>query len=144
MFRKTIVCAALLIGATPALAEGVEHKIAIHVDTDDRQVLNMALNNAANAQTYFTENGDTVVLEVVAHGPGLTMLLDSQSPVADRIATMALEFEDMKFSACGNTLKKMNEKQGKDLALLSEAQVVPSGVARLVELQEQGYSYVRP
>jgi len=28
--------------------------------------------------------------------------------------------------------------------LLSEAKVVPSGVVRLMELQKQGYAYIRP
>jgi intracellular sulfur oxidation DsrE/DsrF family protein len=30
------------------------------------------------------------------------------------------------------------------IALVAEATVVPSGVVRLMELQEQGFSYVRP
>jgi intracellular sulfur oxidation DsrE/DsrF family protein len=38
----------------------------------------------------------------------------------------------------------MSEKAGKEVALLEEASIVPSGVVRLVELQEQGFSYVRP
>ncbi len=46
--------------------------------------------------------------------------------------------------ACGNTHRKMSEKAGEQLALLDEASMVPSGVVRLVELQEQGYAYVRP
>jgi intracellular sulfur oxidation DsrE/DsrF family protein len=65
-------------------------------------------------------------------------------PVKDRISAMSLEHSDMRFSACGNTLGKMEEKAGKKVALLPEAKVVTSGVVRLIELQEQGYSYVRP
>ena len=64
--------------------------------------------------------------------------------MADRISTMALEMDNISFAACGNTLKKMSEKAGHDVALMSEAVVVPSGVVRLIELQEQGYAYVRP
>lgn len=33
---------------------------------------------------------------------------------------------------------------GKEIPLLEEATVVPSGVVRLAELQEQGYTCVRP
>jgi hypothetical protein len=50
----------------------------------------------------------------------------------------------MHFSACGNTLAGMQKKAGHEIALLSEANVVPSGVVRLMELQSEGYSYVRP
>jgi intracellular sulfur oxidation DsrE/DsrF family protein len=38
----------------------------------------------------------------------------------------------------------MSEKAGKEVKLLDEARVVPSGVVRLVELQQQGFAYVRP
>jgi intracellular sulfur oxidation DsrE/DsrF family protein len=38
----------------------------------------------------------------------------------------------------------MSEKAGKDVALIDGVGMAPSGVVRLVELQEQGYAYVRP
>jgi len=57
---------------------------------------------------------------------------------------MALEIDNLSFSACGNTHRKMSEKAGAEIALMSEAVITPSGVVRLIELQEQGYAYVRP
>jgi len=38
----------------------------------------------------------------------------------------------------------MTEKEGKVPPLIAEAKNVPSGVVRLMELQEAGYSYIRP
>ncbi len=35
-------------------------------------------------------------------------------------------------------------KAGKKVEIMSEAQMVSSGVVQLVELQENGYSYLRP
>lgn len=129
---------------TAALAEGATHHIAVHVNQNDPKVMNMALNNVHNLTRYYEAQGDTAVVEVVAYGPGLHMLIPGKSPVADRIATMSLENDKLSFSACGNTHRKMSEKAGKEVALLEEASIVPSGVVRLVELQEQGFSYVRP
>ena len=57
---------------------------------------------------------------------------------------MPMSIDDLKFSACGNTHRKMSEKAGKDVALIDGVGMAPSGVVRLVELQEQGYAYVRP
>jgi intracellular sulfur oxidation DsrE/DsrF family protein len=138
--------AAGLIAFAPfaAFAEGQLHKLAIHVDEDDRQLLNMALNNAQNVANHYAAQGDSVIIEVVAYGPGLSMFVDGESPVADRISTMALEMEGISFSACGNTITNREKKQGKPVALLAEAQVVPSGVVRLMELQGEGYAYIRP
>ena len=46
---KTFALAGLLaITATFAMAEGVNHKVAVHVDENDPQVMNMALNNVGN------------------------------------------------------------------------------------------------
>jgi intracellular sulfur oxidation DsrE/DsrF family protein len=106
--------------------------------------MNMALNNVQNVAKYYESVGDTVMIEVVAYGPGLNMYVPGKSPVADRISTMSLEIDNLSFAACGNTHRNMSKKAGKEVALLDEANVVPSGVVRLIELQEQGYSYVRP
>ncbi|HHS89089.1 MAG TPA: hypothetical protein ENJ26_01825, partial [Rhodobacteraceae bacterium] len=85
-----------------------------------------------------------VVIELVAYGPGLNMFIPGKSPVEDRIETLSLELENLSFSACGNTHRKMSAKAGQDIPLMSEASVVPSGVVRLIELQENGFAYVRP
>lgn len=132
--------------ATPqaALAGDKVHKIAIHVDQRDPKVMNMALNNVVNLQKYYAAKGEKVVLEVVAYGPGLHMFRADTSPVKARIEKMGLEFDNLQFSACGNTHRKMSAKAGKKIKLMSEAKMVPSGVVRLIELQEKGYSYIRP
>ncbi|RMD49426.1 MAG: hypothetical protein D6832_01785 [Alphaproteobacteria bacterium] len=147
--KKLMMAAALgALTAAPlapaALAEGKTHYVAFHVDQNDPKVMNMTLNNVKNVTRYFKKKGDEVVIEVVAYGPGLNMYIPGKSPVEQRISTMALEMDNITFSACGNTKRKMEKKIGHELKLLDEAQVVPSGVARLVELSEQGYVYIRP
>ena len=134
---------ATVIG-TAAFAEGVTHKVAIHVDENDPAVMNMALNNAQNVSAYYESIGDDVIIELVAYGPGLNMFIPGKSPVEARISTMSLEMENLSFAACGNTHRKMSEKAGADIPLMDEATVVTSGVVRLIELQEDGYAYVRP
>ncbi len=143
---KTFVAAALvaLTAAGGALAEGKTHYVAIHVNENDPARMNMALNNAKNVSTYYEAQGDDVVIEMVAYGPGLNMLIPGKSPVEDRISAMSLEIPNLSFAACGNTHRKMSEKAGKDIALMEEAIMVPSGVVRLIELQENGFAYVRP
>ena len=131
-------------GVAPAIAAEMVHKIAIHVDESDPKRMNMALNNVENVKAYYDSLGQPVEIEVVAYGPGLNMLRADTSPVKQRVAAMALANDKLTFSACGNTLAGMTKKEGKKIELVSEAKVVPSGVVRLIELQEQGYAYVRP
>lgn len=135
----------LSIIATPSFSDdATSHKVAIHVDENDPARMNMALNNIANMKSYYESVGETVDIELVAYGPGLHMLLADTSPVKDRISVMSLEMDNVTFSACGNTHKGMSKKAGKELALLDEAVMVPSGVVQLVKLQEAGFSYIRP
>jgi hypothetical protein len=48
------------------------------------------------------------------------------------------------FSACGNTKKGMEKAEGHAIDIIPEATIVPAGIVRLTELQEQGWSYIRP
>ena len=141
--RSTLLAAGFSILGSIAMA-GEMHYVAIHVDENDPQVMNLALNNAQNVSAYYESIGDEVTIEVVTYGPGLNMLIPGKSPVADRISVMSLELENISFAACGNTHAKMSEKAGKDVPIMSEAKMVQSGVVRLIELQEDGYAYVRP
>lgn len=148
MIRATLaalalVAAALLAAAPPAAAEEPV-RIVFHIDENDAGRMNMVLNNAANAREYYESQGQEVEMEIVAYGPGVHMLREDTSPVADRISAMSMETPGLSFSACGNTLEAMERKDGKAPPLMSEAKVTPSGVVRLVELQRQGWAYVRP
>ncbi|MBQ0804218.1 MULTISPECIES: DsrE family protein [unclassified Sulfitobacter] len=142
--KRFALAAVVAFAPLAVFAEGVAHKVAIHVDQNDPQVMNMALNNAANVASYYESQGDTVTIEMVTYGPGLNMLIADKSPVAQRISAMSLEMDNISFSACANTMAGMKKKTGHDVVLLSEATVVPSGVVRLIELQEDGFAYVRP
>jgi intracellular sulfur oxidation DsrE/DsrF family protein len=142
--RATLLAAAVTLAPLSALAEGKTHYLAVHVDESDRQKLNLALNNVQNVRSYYADQGDEVVIEVVAYGPGLQMFIDGGSPVADRIKAMALEGDDVVFTACGNTIANMEKNTGQKVTIMEEARIVPSGVVRLIELQEEGYAYVRP
>lgn len=137
-----LLLSSVLMSAGPAVASGMgdaKHKVVIQVSTDDARTQTIALNNAVNLQKAF--GMDNVEVEVVAYGPGLPMLIAS-SPQSQRVSSLAKQ--DIVFSACGNTMKRIEQKDGKAVVLTEGVRVVPAGVARIVELQEQGYSYIRP
>src|SRR5882757_8170901 len=122
------------------------HRLVIQVDQNDPAVMNLALNNATNVIDYYRAKGENVDVDVVTYGPGLHMLRADTSPVQDRIKGLKdYAFPSkIQFSACGNTKEGMEKKEGHPITMLSEAVIVPSGVVRLMELQEKGWSYVRP
>lgn len=122
------------------------HHLVIQVDQNDPAVMNLALNNATNVIEYYRAKGEDVDVDVVTYGPGLHMLRADTSPVQDRIKSLKDSAfpSKIQFSACNNTKEGMEKKEGHPIDVLSEAVLVPSGVVRLMELQEKGWSYVRP
>ena len=136
-----------LLAASGAGAESAKpHRIAIHVDQNDPAVMNMALNNAKNVIEHYRAKNEDILVEIVAYGPGLHMLREDTSPVKDRIREMSQVSysSQIAFAACNNTKEGMEKREGHPVPIVAQATVVPSGVVRLMELQEQGWSYVRP
>jgi intracellular sulfur oxidation DsrE/DsrF family protein len=128
----------------PAANQTQPHRLAVQVDVNDPATMNLALNNVTNAAQHYSEIGQKVEIEVVTFGPGLHMLRDDTSPVKARIKSMSETMPELTFSACGNTRENMTKTEAKDIPLISQAKVTRSGVVRLMELQEQGWSYLRP
>ena len=129
----------LLTSALSAVQAAEPRKVVIHVPQDDPKSWNQALNIATNVPKAL--GMDNVKVEIVAQGPGLKLLTD-QSPQAQRVTSLAMQ--DVTFSACGNTMDGIERKSGKRPVLLEGVTEVPAGAIRVMELQEQGYSYMRP
>src|SRR6188472_1740955 len=127
-----------------SVADNKQHRVVLQVNTNEPATMNLALNNATNVAQYYKDLGEKVAIEVVTFGPGLHMLRDDTSPVKARIETLALSTPEISFKACGNTQQNMQKVENKNISLIPQAQVVASGVVRVMELQEQGWTYVRP
>jgi intracellular sulfur oxidation DsrE/DsrF family protein len=120
------------------------HHLVLQVNVNDPATMNLALNNATNVAQYYKDRNEKVAIEIVTFGPGLHMLRDDTSPVKARIKTIKEGNPAISFQACGNTQENMHKVENKEIPLIPEATVVKSGVVRVMELQEKGWSYVRP
>ena len=153
------VCVGALFLIAPPVAQGKElaaaptaqgiadkkvHRLVLQVNTNDPAMMTLALNNATNVEQYYKNLGEKVEIEVVTFGPGLHMLRDDTSPVKDRIKAISEKSPSISFMACGNTQENMGKIEDKKIPLVAQATLVKSGVVRVMELQEQGWTYVRP
>jgi len=120
------------------------HRLVLQVNTNEPATMNLALNNATNVAQYYKDLGEKVAIEVVTFGPGLHMLRDDTSPVKARIKAIKESTPEISFKACGNTQENMHKVENKEIPIIPEATVVKSGVVRVMELQEQGWTYVKP
>lgn len=115
------------------------HKVVIQVSTNDPQTQELALNNAVNLQKLY--GMDNVVVEIVAYGPGLG-IFTKENKQSSRVTSLAMS--DVTMTACKNTMEKIERKTGKLPVLSDGVTTVQAGVARIIELQEEGYVYIRP
>ena len=140
------VAVAILVMSGAHAGTGKPHRVVIQVDQNEPAVMNLALNNARNLLDYYRDKNEDIEIEIVAYGPGLHMLREDTSPVKDRIKELSdVSFPSkIVFSACNNTKEAMEKHEGHPITIIPQAGIVPAGVVRIIELQEQGYSYVKP
>ena len=144
------VLAALAAGIALAVpgqaANSKVHHIVFQVDQNNPALMNLVLNNVTNTLNYYHSKGEQAKIEIVAYGPGLNMLRQDKSPVKERLKRIkdASFPSSVQFSACHNTMMGMEKREGHPIPIVKEATVVPSGVVRLNQLQEEGWSYIRP
>jgi intracellular sulfur oxidation DsrE/DsrF family protein len=143
--RFVTAAATFFAAASPAGAAGAKvHRAGFHIDQNDPAIMNLLLGNFTNLMEYYAGIGEPAQVEIVAYGPGLNMLRADTSPVKDRLTALKARFPSVIYSACHNTMMGMEKAEGHPIEIVPEARVVPAGVVRLSELQEQGFTYIKP
>jgi intracellular sulfur oxidation DsrE/DsrF family protein len=128
-----LLCLSAASAADPAAKK---NRIVIQVSDDDARKWNLALANAHNLQVDLGKA--EVDIEIVAYGPGIGMLKDD-TPVANRVLD---EMADgVRFVACGNTMAA--QKLSPD-DMVKGIEYAKAGVVRIMQRQQQGWSYLRP
>lgn len=118
-----------------------EQKVIYHVNYDDVKRHGGALRNIQNHINGV--GAERVDIKVVMHGNGVELLRHAKTNSALQASIDNLKSQGVDFNVCANTLR------GKKIALnelhdAKESDIVPSGVAELAHLQQQGYVYLRP
>lgn len=139
MLSVVLLAAMSFVGFNAQAGDFAEKKIVLQVS--DKQSHTKVLNVAANIIKHYGQ--DQVDVEIVAFGPGLGVLVaNKKNKNLTRITSLA--GSGVKFNACGNTIRKMTKKKGKAPKLHAAAAKVPAGVVRILELEDKGYTLIRP
>lgn len=146
MLRRTLLPAIALLAFAPIYVAAqhantpapgsIRAKVVLQVSDNDPAKWTLALNNAKNIQDDL--GAANVDVEVVAYGPGISML-KLESPVASRVAEAMKA--GVKVVACENTMR--NQKLVKD-DMQTAISYVPAGVTEIMRLQQAGWAYIRP
>lgn len=83
-------------------------------------------------------------LEIVIHGGGIHLLERARTDQQLQSTIDTLKLDGVLFRVCSNTLKSNKLDYHKDLYDVHQKDIVPSGVAYLVDRQLQGWAYMHP
>lgn len=142
--RLAVAASALLMLGSAVWADDGVHKLALQVSDNDPQKMNTVLNVASNVARHYSEIGEEADIKIVAFNAGLHMFRADTSPVSDRMKSFVQSMPNVSFEACDNTRQGMAKKEGKDIPLLEGVEIVPAGAVTLMELDEDGYTILRP
>lgn len=137
--------AALFLLAAPLFAQNddkpfAEAFIVLQLSDADSEVQARVISVANNLIKHYG-GPDFVDIEIVAFGPGLSLLYPD-NPQRERVASLVAA--DVRFVGCMNTVATIERKTGKKPELIPETIPVETGVAHLVERATQGYVVIRP
>lgn len=123
-----------------------KQKVVYHVN--DIHTATGALRNVKN---HLNAVGDkNIELIVVTHSSGAFAMVDGAMGKTDQKTGKVYNFTDtiaslanrgVKFQICANTIRGKKIDKNK---IDANAEVIPSGVAHVAHLQQQGYFYVKP
>lgn len=117
-----------------------EAHIVLQLADGDAETQSRVLSVANNLIKHYG-GPDFVDIEIVAYGPGLSLLYP-ENPNKERISSLVTN--EVRFAGCLNTVASIERKTGKRPQLIPETIPVQTGVARLVERAQQGWVVIRP
>lgn len=98
-----------------------------------------------NIQNHINAVGaDNLEVKVVLHGNGVGLLVSALDNQKLQSQITNLKTQSVSFNVCQNTLNGRKIDYENDLFEVFEEDIVPSGVAELSHLQQQGYTYIKP
>ena len=119
-----------------------KHKIVYHLDDAGMEKARFVVGNIQNHVDGVGGWQNIEALELVVNGPALKSFVASGMDPGLRQALQELQGHGLAFGACGNTMKAFSVTLEQ---LPAGAKPLPQGgVVRVMELQEQGYAYIRP
>jgi intracellular sulfur oxidation DsrE/DsrF family protein len=117
-----------------------EAHIVLQLSDGDEAVQSRVLNVAGNLLKHYG-GPDLVDLEIVAFGPGISLLF-ADGDQRERVSSLAAN--GVRFVACMNTVETIERTSGKRPELNPLAIPVQVGVAHIVERSTRGFVVVRP
>ena len=122
-----------------------QQMVAYHINEGGGEEDRAYLGALRNVQNHINAVGqENLTVAVVMHGNGVDLLARALENDQLQTAVASLKGQGVTFQVCNNTLVGRDIDWENDLYDVWETDIVPSGVAQLSYLQQQGYTYIKP
>lgn len=145
LILSAIMVAGLAAAPADAASRYGKQKVVYHINYDggkEDKAYQAALGNIRNHIN--AVGAENMEIKVVLHGDGVSLLKSAKTNKKLQSAVVGLKGQNVAFEVCNNTLTGRKISYEKDLFEVFEDDIVPSGVAELSHLQQQGYTYIKP
>lgn len=126
-------------------------KIVYQCDFPDEKRVDLMINTLNNVVTQYQKTLTDYEIDVVALGPCLQYFMKDYKgtgfvempytkPTQTRLRSLLATSGNINLFACGNTMKQKNVVEEQ---LLDIVKTTPGGITKVIEDQENGYSYVK-
>ena len=128
----------------PGATNNSDHwRLMLHVSTADPRRLNIVLNEAESLLAKYAKSPRKLNLEILTNQEGLALVNNNGKAYSNRLHDLQQKYENLAVMVCGETLKKIQQTQDKELKLLPNTKIVPSAINEIVNRQQNGWSYIR-
>lgn len=118
-------------------------KLMLHVSTAKPHRLNIVLDEAEALLEEYANSSRKLELEILANSKGIALVTNNGKDYSTRLQKLQQKYTNLAVMVCGQTLKRIQHKQGKKLNLLPNTNVVSSAINQMVKRQQSGWSYIR-
>ena len=118
-------------------------KVLVHLTSADPESALNTLDNLQKLLNDYRQKQQPVTVEVVANGEGVKLLSPGSPAIAERIARLSEEHDNLTIAACKNTIDQIRISTGRPFKLLPQVQLIESGVVQVIQRQRDGWTYIR-
>jgi intracellular sulfur oxidation DsrE/DsrF family protein len=118
-------------------------KVLVHLTSADVDAGMNTLDNLQQLLDSYARKQQKVLVEVVANGDGIKLLDSKNIGIAKRIRELSAQHDNLTFAACKNTINQMRINKGLVVNLIPQVKLIDSGVVKVIERQNEGWTYIR-
>jgi intracellular sulfur oxidation DsrE/DsrF family protein len=118
-------------------------KVLVHLTSADVDAGMNTLDNLQQLLDSYARKQQKVLVEVVANGDGIKLLDSKNIGISKRIRELSAQHDNLTFAACKNTINQMRINKGLVVNLIPQVKLIDSGVVKVIERQNEGWTYIR-